>query len=85
MTHCKAACGGLPSPPPEKSAAWSTRLLHGRAPWLIGPLLAGLYANAYSPSEPLPYVPTVRTATVMSASEVSAPPYGKPCLQTGQG
>src|SRR3954470_7165799 len=38
-----------------------------------------------SPLEPPPpYVLTVRTATVMSASAVSAPPYGKPCLQTGQ-
>src|SRR4051812_35606675 len=36
-----------------------------------------------SPSVPPSYVPTVRTATALSASEVSAPPYGRPCSQTG--
>ena len=32
---------------------------------------------------PPPYVPTVRAATWVSASKVSAPPYGRLCIRTG--
>ena len=45
-------------------------------------LLIGVSVIA-SAAPPPSYVPTVRTATWMSASEVSAPPYGRPCGQTG--
>src|SRR4051812_47240902 len=74
----------LPSPPPQKSAAWPTRLLHGvlRGYRSVG---GGVWPSlGRSSLEPPPlYVLTV-TAAVMSASAVSAPPYGKPCSKRGR-
>ena len=59
----------LLGPPPHQSPAWPTRLHHRPSPRLRDPQRGDTH-TAISPSVPPPsYVPTVRTATWVSASE----------------
>src|SRR3954467_10088865 len=73
----------LPSPPPQKSAAWPTRLLHGV---LRGSRSAG--GGVWPSLKPVGAAAALRahgqSGYFLSASAVSAPPYGKPCSKRGR-